>query len=47
MSRHYAHQRGIRTLVNVVIPNPTQEDLLLRSCATQGFGTFDTTQAKE
>jgi hypothetical protein len=38
---------GIRTLIDVVIANPTQANLLHQSCATQGFATFDAAQAKE
>jgi hypothetical protein len=38
---------GIRTLVEVVIVDPTRADLLPQSCATQGFTTFDVAQAKE
>jgi hypothetical protein len=37
---------GIHTLVDVVIVNPTQVDLLLRSCTTQGFFAFDVTKTK-
>ncbi len=37
----------IRTLVNVFIANPTQADLFPWSCATQRFGTFNTTQTKK
>jgi hypothetical protein len=36
---------GICTLINVVIANLKQADLLLWSCATQGFGSFDIAQA--
>jgi hypothetical protein len=38
---------GIHTLANVVIVDPTQEDLLRRHCVTQGFVASKTTQAKE
>jgi hypothetical protein len=38
---------GIRTLVDVVVVDPTQANLFPRSCATQGFATFDATQAKK
>jgi hypothetical protein len=38
---------GIHTLVDVVIIDPTRMDLFFRSCATQGFATFDATQAKK
>ncbi len=38
---------GIRTLVNVVITDPTNVDLLLQSCTTQGILASDMTQAKE
>jgi hypothetical protein len=37
---------GICTLVDVVIANPTQADLLLWFCATQGFVASNATQAK-
>jgi hypothetical protein len=39
-------KNGIHTLVNIVIVNPTRADLLLQSCATQGFNTFDVVQTK-
>jgi len=38
---------GIRTLVNIVIANPTWAYLLPWSCAPQGFTTFDAAQAKK
>ncbi len=38
---------GICTLVDIIIANPTQADLLPRSCTTQGFAAFDATQAKK
>jgi hypothetical protein len=38
---------GICTLTDIVIIDPTQTNLLPQSCATQGFATSDTTQAKE
>ncbi len=38
---------GSCTLVNIIIANPTRADLLRRSCATQGFVTFDAIQAKK
>jgi hypothetical protein len=38
---------GIRTLVDVVMVNPTQVDLFPRSCATQRFVASNATQAKE
>jgi hypothetical protein len=52
---NFAHRRvdivltkdGIRTLVNVVIANPTWADLLPWSCATQGFVTSNATQTKK
>jgi len=47
MNWHCAYQRWHHTLVNVVIVDPMQVDLLLWSCATQGFVTSDGTQAKE
>jgi hypothetical protein len=37
----------IRTLVDVVIIDPTRANLFLRSCATQGFDVSDVVQAKE
>jgi hypothetical protein len=37
---------GIRTLINIVIANPTQANLLPKSCATQGFVASNVTQAK-
>ncbi len=37
----------IRTLVNIVISDPTRMDLLPRSYAIQGFDAFDAAQAKE
>jgi hypothetical protein len=40
-------KNGIRTLVDVVIVDPTRVDLLPRSCAIEGFVAFDVTQAKE
>jgi hypothetical protein len=40
-------KNGFRTLVNIVIVDPTRADLLPRSYATQGFIAFDVTQAKE
>jgi hypothetical protein len=38
---------GIRTLVNVVIVNPTRANWFPQSCTTQGFVTLDAAQAKE
>jgi hypothetical protein len=38
---------GIRTLIDIVITNPTRTNLFPWSCATQGFVTFDTAQAKK
>jgi hypothetical protein len=38
---------GIRTLVNIVIANPTWANLFPWSCVTQGFVAFDAAQAKE
>ncbi len=38
---------GIHTLVKIVIADPTQMDLLPRSCATQGFVASDVAQVKE
>jgi len=35
---------GIRTLVDVIIADPTCVDLLIRSCKTQGCVAFDATQ---
>jgi hypothetical protein len=40
-------KNGIWTLANIVIADPTRSNLLLQSCATQGFSAFDATQAKE
>ncbi len=40
-------KNGICTLANIVIANPMRSNLLLQSCATQGFSAFDATQAKE
>jgi hypothetical protein len=40
-------KNGIWTLANIVIADPTQADLLPRSCTIQGLTTFDITQAKE
>jgi hypothetical protein len=40
-------KNDIHTLVNVVIADPTWMDLLLWSCATQEFITFDVVEAKE
>jgi hypothetical protein len=37
----------IHTLVDVLIVDPTQVDSFFKSCATQGFATFNATQAKE
>jgi hypothetical protein len=37
----------ICTLVDVIIANPTWADLFPWTCATQGFATFDATQAKK
>jgi len=45
MSWHYFYK--ICTLIDVVIANPMHVNLLLRSCITQGFTTFNTTQVKE
>jgi hypothetical protein len=38
---------GIGTLIDIVVIDPTQADLLLQSCATQGFTTSNAIQAKE
>jgi len=38
---------GIHTLVDIVITDPMCVDLLFQSCTTQGFVTFDETQAKK
>ncbi len=38
---------GIRTLVDIVISNPTQANLFPRSCAIQWFVAFNATQTKE
>jgi hypothetical protein len=38
---------GIRTLVDVIIADPTRANLLLRSCATQGFDASNVVQAKK
>ncbi len=38
---------GIRTLVDVVIANPTRAYLLRQSYTTQGFATSEATKAKE
>ncbi len=38
---------GICTLVNIVIADPIQVDLLPQYCETQGFISFNATQAKE
>jgi hypothetical protein len=38
---------GIRTLADIVIVDPTQVDLLPRSCTTQNFATSNATLAKE
>jgi hypothetical protein len=38
---------GIHTLANVVIVNPTQTNLLPRSCVIQGFDAFDGVQTKK
>ncbi len=40
-------KNGIRTLVDVIIADPTQVNLLLQSCATQGFDASNVAQAKE
>jgi len=40
-------KNNICTLADVVIIDPMRMDLFPRSCATQRFVTFDTTQAKE
>jgi hypothetical protein len=37
----------IRTLVDVVITDPTQVDLYPQSCTTQGFVASNVAQAKE
>jgi hypothetical protein len=37
---------GIRTLIGIVIANPTQADLLPESCTTQGFFIFDVAKTK-
>jgi hypothetical protein len=37
----------ICTLIDVVIIDPTQANLLPKSCCTQGFVASDVTQAKE
>ncbi len=52
---NFAHRRvdivltkdGIRTLVNVVIANPTRANLLPWSCATRGFVTSNATQTEK
>jgi hypothetical protein len=38
---------GIRTLNDVVITNLKRTDIIPQSCATQGFITFDVTQANK
>jgi hypothetical protein len=38
---------GIHTLANIIIANPTQANLLLRSCTIQGFATSNVIQIKE
>jgi hypothetical protein len=38
---------NIRTLVNVVITDPTQANLFFRFCTTKGFVAFDATQTKK
>jgi hypothetical protein len=38
---------GIRTLVNIVIANPTRTILFPQAYTTQGFIAFDAAQAKE
>jgi hypothetical protein len=38
---------GIHTLANVVIVDPIRAYLLFWFCATQGFVTFNRTQAKQ
>jgi hypothetical protein len=38
---------GIRTLIDVVIADPTQADLLCRSYTIQKFVAFEVIQAKE
>jgi hypothetical protein len=40
-------KNDIHTLVDIVIINPTRADLLLQSCATQGFDTFDVVQTND
>ncbi len=40
-------KNGIRTLVDVIIADPTQVNLLLQSCATQGFDASNVAQVKE
>jgi hypothetical protein len=34
---------GIRTLIDIVVVDPTRVNLFPRSWATQGFATFDAT----
>jgi hypothetical protein len=38
---------GIRTLIDVVIVDPTPIDLFPQSCTTQGFAASNVSQAKE
>jgi len=38
---------GIRTLINIIIIDPTRMDLLFQSCVIQGFTTFNAVQTKE
>jgi len=40
-------KNGIHILIDVVIRGLIRTDLFPRSCAIQGFVTFDATQAKE
>jgi hypothetical protein len=46
-SWHCVHPRCIRTLIDIVITNPTRTDLFLWSYATQGLVASNATQAKE
>jgi hypothetical protein len=39
-------KNDICTLIDVIIVDPTQTDLLLRSCVTQGFVASNTVQAQ-
>jgi len=35
---------GIRTLIDIVVVDPTRVDLFPRACVTQGFAAFDVVQ---